>query len=93
MLDGMLEACRLLQATSGKGRYFCNYPGLEKMPSRLPVYARRRAATFDTPVPRNASNIFEVMMLNGTAETTSDRRMTWYIYGEQIIRMSVRNCT
>ena len=82
MSNGMLGACHLLRATSGKGRYFCDYPGLEENAhSRLPVYARQRAATIDTPVPRNTSNVFEVTTLNGTVEMANVRRVTWYIYG------------
>ena len=36
--------------------------------SPLPVYDRRRAAVFDAPVPRNASNVFEETKFNGTVE-------------------------
>ena len=38
--------------------------------SRLPVCDRRRAAVFDAPVPRNASNVFEETTFNGTVEMT-----------------------
>ena len=38
--------------------------------SRLPVYDRRRAAMFDAPVPRNASNVFEETTFSGTVEMT-----------------------
>ena len=36
--------------------------------SHLPVYDHRRAAVFDAPVPRNASNVFEETTLSGTVE-------------------------
>ena len=74
--DGKRGACRLLRATSGKGRYFA---GLEKTPQSLPVYARRRAAAFDTPVPRNAHNAFKVTTFSGTVEMASVIRVTLYV--------------
>ena len=36
--------------------------------TRLPLYDRRRAAVFDAPVSRNASNVFEETPFNGTVE-------------------------
>ena len=69
MSDGMCRACHLLLAMSGKGRYFCVYPRLEKNAhSCLLVYARRRAATFDTPVLHNVSKNFEVTTFSWTVE-------------------------
>ena len=38
--------------------------------SRLPVYEGRRAAVFDAPVLRNASDVFEETTFNGTVEMT-----------------------
>lgn len=46
----------------------------------MPVYMHQIVATFDTPVPCNGSDIFEVTKSNGTAEMAQVRRvMTWYI--------------
>ena len=62
-------ACRLLWATLGNGRYFADIRVLKKYAhSRLPVYNRRRAAVFNAPVSRNASNVFEETTFNGTVE-------------------------
>ena len=56
---------------AGKRRYFANIRVLKKYAHiRLPVYDRRRAAVFDAPVPRNASNVFEGTTFNGTVEMT-----------------------
>ena len=51
-----------------KRRYFVSYPSLEKRHSHLPIYAHQRAAKFDTPVPHNTSNVFEVTTFNETVE-------------------------
>ena len=43
------------------------------------------------PVPCKGSNVFEATTSNGTVEMARIRRaMTWYIYGEQIIRVSTQ---
>ena len=46
--------------------------------SCLPVYARRRAATFDAHVPCNASNVFKVTTFSGSVKMT---RICIYIRG------------
>ena len=55
----------------GRGKIFLRISGSSKNAhSRLPVYVRRRVATFDTRVPHNAGNVFEVMTFSGTVEMT-----------------------
>ena len=68
MSDSTCGACCVLRATSGKRRFFFPHIRVLKKSTHscLPVYARQKAATFDTHFPRNASNVFEVTTFSGT---------------------------
>ena len=62
--------------------------------SRLPVYACRRAATFNTPVPCNTSNVFEVTAFSVTVKMARvGTSCDLVICGERIVRVSVLHVT
>ena len=63
--EGTHRAFRLLRATLEEGKdIFVNIQVFKHPPS----FARRRAATFDSRVPRNAGNVFKATTFSGTVE-------------------------